>query len=182
MYRTSTCSAILSIRPASYVVSVRAVGASPRTSSPTGCYLPAAVLQVWVSASLRYFVDSHHSSHIASVVQRHEPQGFLLAARDLFPAAIYSCGACRPTTIDVLMFHFRVRDGTGWDHQAKTTGVLMRSLLFLCSCSFRSAFPGVSCWGSSVGFALLGRLTSAQRFVFPVIGLSSSIQSAYHRG
>ena len=41
MYRTSTLSAVLSIRPASYVVSVRAVGASPRTSSPTGCYLPA---------------------------------------------------------------------------------------------------------------------------------------------
>ena len=25
--------------------------------------------------------------------RRREPQGFLLAARDLFPAAIYSCGA-----------------------------------------------------------------------------------------
>ena len=49
MYRTSTYAAILSIRPASYVVSVRAVGASPRTSSPTGRYLPADVLQVRVS-------------------------------------------------------------------------------------------------------------------------------------
>ena len=36
-------------------------------------------------------------------------------------AAIYSRGTCRPTTIDVLMFHFRVRNGTGWDHQAMTT-------------------------------------------------------------
>ena len=76
MYRTSTYSAILSIRPASYVVSVRAVGVSPRTSSPTGCYLPAAVLQVWVSASSRYLVDFHHSSHIASVVQTHPPTAF----------------------------------------------------------------------------------------------------------
>ena len=33
-------------------------------------YLPAAVLQVWVSASSRYLVDFHHSSHIASVVQK----------------------------------------------------------------------------------------------------------------
>ena len=36
-------------------------------------------------------------------------------------AAIYSRGTYRPTTIDVLMFHFRVRNGTGWDHQAMTT-------------------------------------------------------------
>ena len=39
----------------------------------------------------------------------------------LFLAAIYSRGTYRPTTIDVLMFHFRVRNGTGWDHQAMTT-------------------------------------------------------------
>ena len=39
-------------------------------------------------------------------------------------AAIYSRGTCRPTTIDVLMFHFRVRNGTGWDHQAMTTRLL----------------------------------------------------------
>ena len=36
-------------------------------------------------------------------------------------AAIYSRGTCRPTTIDVRMFHFRVRNGTGWGHQAMTT-------------------------------------------------------------
>ena len=41
----------------------------------------------------------------------------------LFLAAIYSRGTYRPTTIDVLMFHFRVRNGTGWDHQAMTTRV-----------------------------------------------------------
>ena len=79
------------------------------------------------------------------------------------------------------MFHFRVRDGTGWDHQAKTTGVLMQSLLL--SLAALGQLSRVSLAGiTSVGFALLGRLTSAQRFVFPVIGLSSSIQSAYHRG
>ena len=36
-------------------------------------------------------------------------------------AAISSRGTYRPTTIDVLMFHFRVRNGTGWGHQAMTT-------------------------------------------------------------
>ena len=42
--------------------------------------------------------------------------------RGLFTlAAIYSRGTCRPTTIDVLMFHFRVRNGSGWGHQAMTT-------------------------------------------------------------
>ena len=43
-------------------------------------------------------------------------------------AAIYSRGTCRPTTIDVLMFHFRVRNGTGWGHQAMTTRLLSYSL------------------------------------------------------
>ena len=43
----------------------------------------------------------------------------------LSPAAIYSRGTYRPTTIDVLMFHFRVRNGTGWGHQAMTTGLLI---------------------------------------------------------
>ena len=45
-----------------------------------------------------------------------------IVLRGLFTlAAIYSRGTCRPTTIDVLMFHFRVRNGTGWGHQAMTT-------------------------------------------------------------
>ena len=48
-------------------------------------------------------------------------------------AAIYSRGTCRPTTIDVLMFHFRVRNGTGWDHQAMTTR-LQEALLGLAAC------------------------------------------------
>ena len=48
----------------------------------------------------------------------------------LFLAAIYSRGTYRPTTIDVLMFHFRVRNGTGWDHQAMTTR-LRGALIFL---------------------------------------------------
>ena len=36
-------------------------------------------------------------------------------------AAIYSRGTYRPTTIDAPMFHFRVRNGTGWGHWAMTT-------------------------------------------------------------
>ena len=56
-------------------------------------------------------------------------------------AAIYSRGTCRPTTIDVLMFHFRVRNGTGWDHQAMTTRFqeaascsLLAYLAVICAC------------------------------------------------
>ena len=55
----------------------------------------------------------------------------------LFLAAIYSRGTYRPTTIDVLMFHFRVRNGTGWDHQAMTTR-LRGALDFSCSPFIRS--------------------------------------------
>ena len=44
-------------------------------------------------------------------------------------AAIYSRGTCRPTTIDVLMFHFRVRNGSGWGHQAMTTRLLLYFVL-----------------------------------------------------
>ena len=63
------------------------------------------------------------------------------------------------------MFHFRVRDGTGWDHQAKTTGVLMQSLL--SSLAALGQLSRVSLAGiTSVVLALSGRLTSAQRFVF----------------
>ena len=51
-------------------------------------------------------------------------------------AAIYSRGTYRPTTIDVLMFHFRVRNGTGWDHQAMTTR--LRGALVFCSPFIRS--------------------------------------------
>ncbi len=54
---------------------------------------------------------------------RHNGKGRRTFARRplLALAAIYSRGTCRPTTIDVLMFHFRVRNGTGWGHQAVTT-------------------------------------------------------------
>ena len=54
-------------------------------------------------------------------------------------AAIYSRGTYRPTTIDVPMFHFRVRNGTGWGHWAMTT----RFLLDACFCSSLSlSLPG----------------------------------------
>ena len=57
--------------------------------------------------------------------------------RGLFTlAAIYSRGTCRPTTIDVLMFHFRVRNGSGWGHQAMTTRLrgtfCFGALFFVC--------------------------------------------------
>ena len=69
MYRISACFAASSVHLALYAVPVRAVGISPRTSFPTVRCLPAAVLQVCVSASSRHLVDFHHSSRIASVVQ-----------------------------------------------------------------------------------------------------------------
>ena len=66
-------------------------------------------------------------------------------------AAIYSRGTCRPTTIDVLMFHFRVRNGTGWGHQAMTTRFQEAAVLL---CLSGNHFCG--------GFLFLsGRLTSA---------------------
>ena len=75
-------------------------------------------------------------------------------------AAIYSRGTCRPTTIDVLMFHFRVRNGTGWDHQAMTTRLLpyfvLRTLYFVLQLvRLSSALAG------SVYLRLGGRLASA---------------------
>ena len=69
-------------------------------------------------------------------------------------------GTCRPTTIDVLMFHFRVRNGTGWDHQAMTTRFqeaasfsLLAYLAVICACGLLCCV----CWLPSVG----SRLTSA---------------------
>ena len=79
-------------------------------------------------------------------------------------AAFYSRGTCRPTTIDVLMFHFRVRNGTGWDHQAMTTRLLpyfvLRTLYFVLQFVWlSSALAGccVVCWLPWLG----GRLASA---------------------
>ena len=79
-------------------------------------------------------------------------------------AAIYSRGTYRPTTIDVLMFHFRVRNGTGWDHQAMTTrfqeAVFSASCLSGCHLRLRVAVVCAGC-------RLVGsRLTSAWLWVF----------------
>ena len=78
-------------------------------------------------------------------------------------AAIYSRGTCRPTTIDVLMFHFRVRNGTGWDHQAMTTGLLIyfvhRISYFVLQPARLSRCCGMFWWWRS------GRLTSAWQCV-----------------
>ena len=56
-------------------------------------------------------------------------------------AAIYFRGASSPTIIDVPMFHFRVRDGTGWDHWAVTTR-LQSPFVSLTACL--GVLPG---WG-----------------------------------
>ena len=57
----------------------------------------------------------------APVLKTEEARKALALRASLVLAAIYSRGAYRPTTIDVLMFHFRVRNGAGWGHQAVTT-------------------------------------------------------------
>ena len=70
-------------------------------------------------------------------------------------AAIYSRGTCRPTTIDVLMFHFRVRNGTGWDHQAMTTRLLpyfvLRTLYFVLQLVWLSSALAGVCYFSAAG-------------------------------
>ena len=70
-------------------------------------------------------------------------------------AAIYSRGTCRPTTIDVLMFHFRVRNGTGWDHQAMTTRLLpyfvLRTLYFVLQFVWLSSALAGVCYFSAAG-------------------------------
>ena len=76
----------------------------------------------------------------------------------LILAAIYSRGTCRPTTIDVPMFHFRVRNGTGWGHRAMTTRLRSRVLFAaVCLWVFAARLLSVCC---SAG----GRLTSAWRW------------------
>lgn len=58
------------------------------------------------------------------------------------PAATYSCGTCRPTTIGAAAFHFRVRNGTGWDHCALATGLQGEEVIFL-----HPACPGALLFG-----------------------------------
>ena len=79
-----------------------------------------------VAAQQRRRVAGPGSSKSPRGLKREERKPFGLRS-SLILAAIYSRGTCCPTTIDVLMFHFRVRNGTGWDHQAMTT----RRLLYL---------------------------------------------------
>ena len=56
-------------------------------------------------------------------------------------AAIYSRGTYRPTTIDAPMFHFRVRNGTGWGHWAMTTRLLPYFVLLLVYFVLQLAWP-----------------------------------------
>lgn len=78
-------------------------------------------------------------------MQRKRPQG-CGALRPLFvPAAIYSRGTCRPTTIDVPMFHFQVRDGAGWGHWAVTTGLQPSALRWGAGCVPVGRVPSGMC-------------------------------------
>ena len=99
----------------------------------------------------------------AAMLKTEEARKALALRASLILAAIYSRGAYRPTTIDVLMFHFRVRNGAGWGHQAVTTRFQGR--VFLCCFP---ACPGVTCGLLRGGVCVLaggGRLASAWRGV-----------------
>ena len=58
---------------------------------------------------------------VGACAKKEQPICVLRGWAALVLAAIYFRGTCRPTIIDVPMFHFRVRDGTGWGHWAVTT-------------------------------------------------------------
>ena len=93
-------------------------------------------------------------------------------------AAIYSRGTCRPTTIDVLMFHFRVRNGTGWDHQAMTTRLLpyfvLRTLYFVLQFVWLSSALAGSFYLSAAGWHPRGLFCA-----FPVVhSLSGTFDSS----
>ena len=79
-------------------------------------------------------VDDIHACGVDDIcvlrTQTMKPRNLFGFGASFTLAAIYSRGTCRPTTIDVLMFHFRVRNGTGWGHQAMTTR-LRGSVLYL---------------------------------------------------
>ena len=57
--------------------------------------------------------------------------GLLKAPGRLTLATTYSRVPYRRTTIGDVAFHFRVRDGTGWDHDSKATRPLSRLEKFL---------------------------------------------------
>lgn len=122
-------------------------------------------------ASPRLFFRSvfphHHGTLWTFTTVRVSRRSYKVKAAQVLPvrpllalAAIYSRGTCRPTTIDVLMFHFRVRNGTGWGHQAVTTR--LRRFSFAAPCA-RVSSQG---WfvESSVQFPGRGGLASARRW------------------
>ena len=72
-------------------------------------------------------------------------------------AAIYFRGACCPTIIDVPMFHFRVRDGTGWGHWAVTTRLQPASVVYWLPAACPGAFArplSLSLWLCFIGLGI----------------------------
>lgn len=86
------------------------------------------------------------------------------------PAATYSCGTYRPTTIGAAAFHFRVRNGTGWDHCALATGLQGEDLFVSSSC-----LPGSPAfWGLlSEGF-FQGMCVAAKKISVLCVGRDSA--------
>ena len=77
------------------------------------------------------------------------------------PAATYSCGTYRPTTIGAAAFHFRVRNGTGWDHCALATGLQGEEVLLY----LHPACPGAQHWGFRVWDFLIGLYEAKKIFL-----------------
>lgn len=80
------------------------------------------------------------------------------------PAATYSCGTYRPTTIGAAAFHFRVRNGTGWDHCALATGLQGEE-----RDSLHPACPGALLWGLLRGGIFLRVVCVAKKISSRVI-------------
>ena len=70
------------------------------------------------------FVIEYGRGFLVGLEVRNEEASELMSSEASLkiPAATYSHGACRPTTIGAAVFHFRVRNGTGWGHCALATG------------------------------------------------------------
>ena len=77
-------------------------------------------------------------------------RGDLVRLHGIIPAATYSRGTYRPTTIGAAAFHFRVRNGTGWDHRAVTTG-LQSHLAFCKPTACPRSTSVLRCWRAAVG-------------------------------
>ena len=97
-----------------------------------------------------FFVHSSPFPSLLPLNRRSLTRGDLVRLHGIIPAATYSRGTYRPTTIGAAAFHFRVRNGTGWDHRAVTTG-LQSHLAFSKPTACPRSTSVLLCWRAAVG-------------------------------